>query len=208
MSVRLAFLTLLFVPIMAFAQNTITLPAPNLKIDVPLMKALTDRQSSREFSPKMLDWQIISDLFYSALGINRPDGRRTSPTAKNVQDITAYAILPEGSYRYEPAGHNLVKVSDKDLRGLVAGFQDFVTNAPLSIVFVGEDKYAGSLNAENMMHFDAGSASENALLYCSVAKLSCVPRITMDKQALSKELGLNKKQAPISNIVVGYPAGS
>lgn len=207
MSLRLVFLPFLLFSTMAMAQNTISLPSPNLKLETPLMQALAERHSTREFSPKALENQIVSDLFYSALGINRPDGRRTSPTAKNVQDITAYAIFPDGAYLYEPSKHELVKVSDKDLRGLVAGFQDFVKTAPLSIVFVGEDKYAGALQAENMMHFDAGSASENALLYCSATKLACVPRITMDKAALSKELGLKKNQLPISNIVVGYPVG-
>ena len=50
---------------------------------------------------------------------------------------------------------------------------------------------------------DAGMAAQNALLYCAAAGLACVPRATMDSEALASALRLKDSQIPVLNIVVG-----
>ena len=48
----------------------------------PLMKVLWKRQSTRQFSSDQLPKEVLSDLLWAAWGINRPDGKRTAPSAK------------------------------------------------------------------------------------------------------------------------------
>ena len=185
------------------AQDVIQLPAPNKKFPVTLMQALNDRHSERNFSEKELPQVELSNLLWAANGVNRKDGKRTAPSALNSQSIDLYVCLSNGAYRYDAANHQLVQVSDKDLRDAVAGGQDFVNLAPASIVLVCDmSRYP---NGDGRMGLaDAGYVSQNICLYCSAAKLACVPRASMDVKKLQKELKLTDKQIPLLNNVVGY----
>lgn len=67
-----------------------------------VMKALSERHSTREFASKALNLSDLSDLLWAANGINRSDsGKRTAPSALNKQDVDVYVVLPEGSYLYD-----------------------------------------------------------------------------------------------------------
>jgi serine/threonine protein kinase len=43
----------------------------------------------------------LSNLLWAAFGINRPDGRRTAPSAMNWQEVSIYVATPEGVYIYD-----------------------------------------------------------------------------------------------------------
>ncbi|MDD5195899.1 MAG: SagB/ThcOx family dehydrogenase, partial [Candidatus Omnitrophica bacterium] len=55
---------LMALPICIYAQNlnTITLPLPQTQDGMPLMQALKERKSTREFSARELTLQTLSDL--------------------------------------------------------------------------------------------------------------------------------------------------
>ena len=59
--------------------ETIQLPAPNTKGGMPLMQALSERKSAREFSSEELSRQVLANLLWAAYGVNRPDGKLTAP---------------------------------------------------------------------------------------------------------------------------------
>ena len=81
--------------------KSISLNKPNLQRGSSLMKALEQRQSTREYAERKLEMQDLSDLLWAAVGVNRPEsGRRTAPTALNKQEIDVYVCLPEGAYLY------------------------------------------------------------------------------------------------------------
>lgn len=83
--------------------KNIILPSPVKTGGKPLMDALNLRSSARDFSSTELTLQELSDLLWAADGINRPEsGKRTAPTAMNVQDVEVYVILPSGIYLYMP----------------------------------------------------------------------------------------------------------
>ena len=70
------------------AAETIKLDQPDLTRGSAVMKALSDRQSIRSCSDKMLSQKDLSDLVWAANGINRADsGKRTAPSAMNRQDV-------------------------------------------------------------------------------------------------------------------------
>ena len=75
------------------AAETIKLDQPDLTRGSAVMKALSDRQSIRSCSDKMLSQKDLSDLVWAANGINRADsGKRTAPSAMNRQDVKIYAV--------------------------------------------------------------------------------------------------------------------
>ena len=62
-----------------FAQDVIQLLPPQTDGGMPLMKALKNRKTSREFAGKDLSAQQLSNLLWAACGINRPDEKRGRP---------------------------------------------------------------------------------------------------------------------------------
>lgn len=186
----------------------IQLPPPQMESGKPLMQALKDRKSMRSFSQKELPDQVLSDLLWAANGINRPDsGKRTAPTAKNLQEIDVYVIKAEGAYLYDARANTLVPVVSGDIRK-TSGTQDFVARAPVNLVFVADlSKMAGMPEQDAMFYAatDTGFVSQNVYLYCSSAGLATVVRAWVDKAELSKAMKLKPEQGIILAQTVGYP---
>ena len=185
----------------------IKLNAPDKTRGAVMMKALTDRQSVREYDSKALSLQDLSDLLWAANGVNRPDGRRTAPTAANRQEIDVYAIFADGAYFYDAQAHSLKPVAKGDYRGLIAGAQEFAKTAPVSLLIVMNLEKMGDPAAEQtklMASVDAGIVCQNINLFCAAVGLSTVPRASMDKAELQKVLKLSATQVPIMNNPIGY----
>ena len=189
------------------AQDIVKLPEPDKNVPMTLYQALQQRKSVREYSSKDIDDMKLSQLLWAAVGINRPDGHLTAPTAINAQDITVYVCRKDGAYLYMAKDNALQKVSDKDLRKEIASAQQFAAEAPISLVIVTDNaKFrGGSTNGPTISGaIDAGYVSQNIDLACEALGLVTVPRGTMDKDALKKELKLTESQNPILNHPVGY----
>ncbi len=187
------------------------LPAPDRSGGLTLGRALALRQSEREFdkSRKLPD-NILSSLLWAATGINREEsGKRTNPTALNLQEISIYVFDSEGVYLYIPADNSLDTVITGDHRNLVAGTdthrQDFVLDAPVSLVIVADmSRFGERPGAEAMGYADAGIACQNINLFCAANGLATVPRASMDTKGIIKVLGLTTGQVPVLNNPVGY----
>ena len=194
------------IPFAAFAQqNTeIKLPAPNKTGGMPLMDALSNRKSSRDFSEKELSNQQLSDLLWAMWGINRADGRRTAPTARNWQELDLYAVRKDGVYRYDAKKNVLELVKSGDNRK-IAGTQDFVQKAALNILLVADFKKMSNNETDNMMtaNIDAGFLCQNAYLYCASEKLKCVVRMMIDRDEIKKVLGFGNDMYPVIAVTVG-----
>lgn len=190
------------------ADKVIKLPQPNLKRTGTVMKALSERHSTREFASKALSLADLSDLLWAANGINRKDsGKRTAPSAMNKQDVDVYVVLPEGSYLYDAKTHQLNLIAEGDYRGAVAGGQAFVKSAPVSFVLISDlSRLGDAKNARTQLMgaMDAGIVSQNISIFCSAANLATVPRASMDNDQLKKVLKLKDTQIPMMNHPVGY----
>lgn len=192
------------------AQDNIQLPKPSMDNNVTLMQALQNRHSTREYADKQISDDVLSNVLWSACGINRPgEGKITAPSAINAQDILVYVVRQDGVYLYQPKSNSLQKVSNKDLRTAVAGRQSFAATAPISLVLVSNhNKFPQQMPNEaktRMGVVDAGYVSENICLACSALGLNTVPRMTMDTEALKKKLGLDGNYDLVLNSQIGYP---
>ena len=95
-----------------------------------------------------------------------------------------------------------MKVSAKDLRALVADRQEFAATAPVSLVMVSD--VSKVRNHSDLGAMDAGYVSENICLACTALGLATVPRATMNKEQLKKELQLGDSDVLMLNNPVGY----
>lgn len=173
------------------------------------MQALSQRHSTREFSPSPLRHQVMSDLLWAAAGINRPDVEgRTAPSAMNSQEIEVYVALAEGLYRYEPSGHVLYLISATDVRR-VTGYQDFVDRAPLDLIFVADHSRMTAVPAghrDSYASVAAGAMAQTVYLFCASAGLGTVIRAWIDRQALSEAMDLQADHQILLSQTVGWPA--
>jgi len=174
--------------------KSISLPPPQTEGGRPLMQVLKDRKTTREFASDKLPQQLISNLLWAAFGVNRPDGRRTAPSAMNWQEIDIYVATGEGLFRYDAKGNRLEPVLAQDIRQ-ATGTQSFVATAPLDLVYVADLSKTGSgAEAELYTAADAGFISQNVYLFCASENLATVVRGSIDRPALAKAMKLRPDQ--------------
>jgi SagB-type dehydrogenase family enzyme len=188
---------------------TIVLPPVSRRGGLPLMEALAGRHSQREFARAALPLPLLSGLLWAAWGVNRRGGGRTAPSALNAQEIDLYVALPEGAYLYEASKHRLRRVAAADLRR-VTGYQDFVDEAPLDLVFVADHsrmRMVPAAQRESYASVAAGAIAQNVYLFAAAHGLATVIRAWIDRAAMADALGLTHDQQVLLSQTVGYPPG-
>lgn len=200
----------LLCPRLTSAQDlkVITLPIPQTEGGKPLMQALKERKTSREFGAEKVPAQVLSNLLWAAFGVNRADsGKRTAPSASNRMEIDLYVAMAEGLYLYNAKAHSLDPVLAGDLRG-ETGRQPFVREAPLNLVYVADSAKMGKSTEEDKVLYsaaDTGFIAQNVYLFCASEGLATVVRGMVDRPALAKAMKLRPDQRIILSQTVGYP---
>lgn len=191
------------------AQVTETIPLPPAQKTggMPLMEALQLRKSQRSFSSKELTAQQLSNLLWAAYGINRPDGFRTVPTARNWYEYDIYVLKSDGWFLYEVPNHALLKMGNEDLR-IYGGTQDFVKAAPVILVFVADfDRMTGATDDVRKFYsaIDVGYISQNVYLWCASEGLATIILGQVDKPKVHEVLKLKPAHQVILSQPVAYP---
>lgn len=190
---------------------------------VSLLSALRKRRTTREISPASLPLQLLSDLLWSAWGINRQQGPfglpgRTAASASNSQEIDIYVALEKGAYCYEAATHRLLPIIPGDIRhnAMTPGQRGINAKAPVQLIYV--------VNLERLIHssgfqepglhdaeiqksyyyVDTGLIAGNIYLFAASHKLATWFH-NCDKAALAQHLGLRADQRVLFAQSVGYP---
>jgi nitroreductase len=205
---KLSFLVLFLAGIAsAVAQETVKLPAPKTEGGMPLMQALKERRSGREFSPEKLPMEQLSNLLWAAWGVNRPDGHRTAPSARNMQEIDVYVALSDGLFLYEPKQHQLQKILSEDIRA-ATGTNPYVKDAAVNLVYVA-DLAKANMTDQAAVEFYTGAdtafLAQNVYLFCASEKLEVVVRGSIDRPALAKIMKLRPDQKITLAQSVGFP---
>jgi len=191
-------------------KEAITLPGPKMTGGKPLMDALKERQSMREFSAKELPLQVISDMLWAANGINRPSiAHTTAPSARNMQEIDIYVATKNALYLYDALNNKLIPLLNENITA-ATGKQAFVETAPINLIFVADLKKMAGLEPAAQEFYaatDTGFISQNVYLFCASAGLATVVRGLIDKPVLAKAMKLRPDQMIILAQTVGYPRG-
>lgn len=184
-------LGLYLAPVSSAQDNKpIILPRPNTEAGKPLMTAINNRHTNRNFKAEALSDRQIAEILWVAVGVNRPDegNRRTTPTAMNKQDVSVYALSDKGAFYYNAQGHSLNTIAQGD--------QTSILGAPFGLVFVApaDNSFAG---------VNVGYCSQNVYLYAASEGLNTAARGSFNKDVLKKLLKLGDDQ----RIVLVQPIG-
>ena len=190
-------------------EATIALLQPNITRSRSIMRALQSRRSSREFSSRALNAQVLANLLWAAQGVNRPaSGDRTTPSAHDSREMRVFAVRADGCDLYQPERHALVRHCAGDLRA-ATGSQPFVAAAPLNLVYVSDFREPQELaESERMLYAaaEAGCIAQSVYLYCAASGLATVVRGLVDRIGLAQAMNLADGQRVILAQTVGYPA--
>lgn len=188
----------------------IMLPPPRADFGCSLAQALKLRRSQREFAPRPLPLQVLSELLWSAYGVNRPATQdRTAPSWRHARETEIYPVMAEAAWRYDPIAHRLLAQLSGDFRGQT-GAQDFVASAPLTLVYVSDTTHMGGVSHEEQHRVaaaDIGFIGQNVYLYCASEGLACVFRASLDGERLAQALKLASGRFIGFAQTVGYPKG-
>jgi nitroreductase len=190
------------------SSQSVALPPPGKDGGMPLMQALWQRQSQREFGTQPLPETTLGELLWATAGVNRPAlGGRTAPSAMNSQEVDVFVALPSGLYLYDAAAHALRLEVPSDIRG-ITGYQDFTDEAALDLVFVADHRRMTLVPAaqrEAYAFTAAGAMAQNLYLYCASQGLATVIRAWLDRHTLAQAMELGADQQVLLAQTVGYP---
>lgn len=186
------------------------LEKPDLTKSFPLMKALNERKTNREITSEPVTDKQLSEILWAANGMNRPDGKRTSPSTQNRQMTDVYVVLETGIFFYNAALHNLTRIAEGDHRNL-AGTQPFVQNASVNLVFVSDlAKFNSSYPPEDLdllmwAGVEAGAQTQNVYLYGASEGLAVVIRGSVNREELGKVMRLSPEKIIVVTQTIGMP---
>jgi len=193
------FTILLFSFISCLSAQDIPLNAPAKTGGKPLLDAMNERQSNRNFEKKDLPVQTLSDLLWAANGFNRDD-KRVVPTSQNRQEMDVYAVFDSGIYLYDAKANILKLIQKGDFREAL-GQPNISENASVSLVYVADMSKASNREAG---FIDSGFIAQNVYLYCASAGLGAVVRASFKRPDLHKAMKLTDNQEITIVQAIGY----
>jgi SagB-type dehydrogenase family enzyme len=148
----------------------VKLPAPKLDGTVSVEKALSQRRSLRAYQDEPLSLAEVSQILWAAQGItDTTSGKRTAPSARASYYLDVFLVsgkvtdLPQGLYKYQPQGHQLLRLAEGDAKAKLfdAAGQAPIEKAPAALLVAGQSDRATN---PNWMYLEAGHAAQNVYL--------------------------------------------
>jgi hypothetical protein len=210
-------------PASAQTPLPIKLPRPTYNHGKSVLKALRQRKTIREISDKKLSLQVLSNLLWSACGVNRKKvligiSGRTAASASNSQEIDLYVALQEGTYLYDAFHHRLDPVVAGDLRpmALGQGQPSVGAKAPVRLIYIVDVNKLSHTSGfqepglqdpeiqKSYYYVDTGLIAGNVYLFAASLGLASWFH-NCNKSALAAKLNLCADQRILFAQTVGYP---
>jgi len=189
--------------------ETVKLPPPRYESEVSIEKALLERRSVRSYKEEPLTLNDLSQILWAAQGITEPKkGLRTAPSPRALYLLELYILpgnvtnLSMGMYKYQPQGHELIKIADGDRKAELfkAAGQAPIKNAPVALVITGLSEKTQN---PGWIYLEAGHAAENVYLQAVSLKLGTVAMAGFKEEDVRKALNLPDKERVIYIMPVG-----
>lgn len=203
-------------PIRHFS-DIIALPTPVFDGAASLEYTLRERRSVRTYRDVPLTLAEISQLLWAAQGITHPSGYRTAPSAGGLYPLELYVLagnvteLPDGIYQYLPHEHELVRMSEGDVRAALreaALDQEVVSDAAAVIVMTAVFERTTVKYGERgiqYVHMEVGSAAQNVYLQAVSLGLGTVFIGAFYDDQAKEVLNLEGDEQPLCLMPVGRP---
>jgi len=186
----------------------IDLPPPWTKGGKPLAEAVWARRSVREFADEVVPLDMLSNLLWTACGINRPaSGDRTVPSWRHALESEIFVAAADGLWNYDWQAHKLVQILTDDIRA-ETGTQDYVGKAALDLVYVADGLRMHGVSPDEQRFWaftDVGFIGQNVYLFCASEGLATVFRGSVDRVRLAARLQLPATKFVTCAQTVGYP---
>jgi SagB-type dehydrogenase family enzyme len=191
------------------SRESFKLPPPRYDSEVSIEKTLLERRSIRSYKEEPLTLTELSQILWAAQGITEPKkGLRTAPSARAQFLIEVYVLpgnvtnLPTGTYKYQPQGHELIKMADGDKKAELfqAAGQAPIKNAPAVLVFSGLSE---KTQRPAWMYLEAGHAAQNVYLQAVSLKMGGVVMGGFKDEDVRKVLNLSEKEQPLYIMPIG-----
>ncbi len=190
--------------------KTIDLPPPWKDGGKPLAQAVWGRRYIREFADKPVPIDVLSNLLWTACGVNRPaTADRTVPSWRHAIESEIFVAAADGAWSYDARAHRLTQVLPDDIR-VQTSMQDYVGSAPLDLVYVADGNRLQGVSADEKRLWaftDVGFIGQNVYLYCASEGLATVFRGSVDRARLAQTLRLPAAKFITCAQTVGYPRG-
>ena len=197
------FFSLVILLLLNFCFNSdigdiIELPEPQREGGAPLYEAVNNRKSQRDFNNSIkVSAEIISQALWVCYGV-REGKFRTVPSAKAWYSLLTYVFLEEGVFKYNPTGHNLIKLFNGDHRALTGTQTSVVTNARINFVFIANFRKKSAMDGDDAHKFrsiylDSGHVTMALSLYAAANNMKGVVRAMVEPDPLLEFLRLNKE---------------
>ena len=184
----------------------INLPTRPSKSNVDIVTSLEQRRTTREYSTVILSLEDLSAILWAANGVNRPDGKRTAPSAHGRQYIDIYVAGDDGVYLYDAPSHKLTEVTDQNVKGRLARQGHVATSSHVLVLVADLNKVPGSAGDTKLYwaHSTAGAIAENVHLMAAVRRIGTgiVAGIKVDD--IRAALNLTKDAVPLYVMPLGY----
>jgi len=193
----------------ASTEKVIKLTLPKYDGSLSVEKALLERRTVRSYKDEPLNMAEISQILWAAQGITEPKrGLRTAPSARALYLLNTYLLvgnvtgLQVGMYNYQPQGHELVKIADRDVKAELykAVGQVTIKNAPAVLVFTGLSDRSTN---PRWMYLEAGHAAQNVFLQAQSLKLGTVTVGGFKDADVMMVLNLPNNEEPIYVMPLG-----
>jgi SagB-type dehydrogenase family enzyme len=202
-------------PIDLMQFGTIALKQPNTNGGVPLMRAMQDRVSTRQFASENLTLEDLSGILWSAYGINREAGGRTVPSAFGIYPLKIYVVMANGIYQYQPEKNELTPIVQGDYRQYTGDdMSPYAATAPLNLLFYADFSKYKTGNAgldtflagvgDRFVAVNTGTCIQDVYLYCASEGLKTVAHGTVDEAKMKELLQLDDQHKFVIAQTIGY----
>jgi SagB-type dehydrogenase family enzyme len=200
----------------------IKLPPPKITGGISLNEAILMRRSVRNFSSQPITLEHLSQILWSAQGINElRQELRTSPSAGATYPLILYVVvgtesvryengfLREGVYRYDWRSHTLISVREGDIRKelyLACLNQEWILNAPISVIIAADYRrttWRYGSRGIRYVHMEVGHVGQNIYLQVAALGLGTVAVGAFEDGKVKKILSLPPNEEPLYIMPVG-----
>jgi SagB-type dehydrogenase family enzyme len=200
-------------------ERTMKLMKPDTDGKLSVERAILKRRTVRSFSKKPITQKQLSQILWAAQGITEEGGfKRAAPSAGALYPSDVYTVvgdkgvkdLPEGVYHYDPGGHEIEKIHDRDEREAVAMAsvrQMWMAEAPVIFVITSEyDRITVKYGERGIRYafIEVGHIGQNIFLQCQALGLAAgIVGAYYDKE-VAQAIKAKRNHEPLIIMPIGW----